>query len=349
MISPNGHEQRKTENVLVTGGGGFLGGALVRRLVAGGDRVRSFSRGVYPDLDHLGVEQYRGDLSDLSTVSRACDGVETVFHVAAKAPPWGKYNDYYRTNVTGTRNIISACQDSGVKRLIYTSSPSVIFNGQDMAGVDESTPYPIKFATHYSETKAIAEQEVVTASRKALLTISLRPHEIWGPGDNHIAPRLIARAKRLKQIGNGKNLIDTIYIDNAVDAHILAAEKLKENPSLSGRIYFISQGEPVLAWEMIDAILRAAGLSPVKGKIPYRIAWLVGGILELAYRLLSLPGEPYITRFTAYAVASSHWFNISAAEKDLGYTPRIGMDEGLLKLEDWLKYYYLKEKRNDLN
>ena len=232
MISPNGYEQRKTKNVLVTGGGGFLGGALVRRLVAAGDRVRSFSRGFYPDLEKLGVEQYRGDISDFPTVSRACDGVETVFHVAAKAPPWGKYNDYYQTNVAGTRNVIRACQDSGVKQLIYTSSPSVIFNGQDMAGVDESIPYPIKFATHYSETKAIAEQEVVKASRKDLLTISLRPHEIWGPGDNHIAPRLIARAKRLKQIGNGKNLIDTIYIDNAVDAHILAAEKLKENPRM---------------------------------------------------------------------------------------------------------------------
>ncbi len=332
--SREGHSPAK---VLVTGGGGFLGSAIVRRLIERGDEVRSLARNIYPDLEKLGVDQIQGDISNPDAVAQACDNRDIVFHVAAKPPPWGKYDDYYRINVTGTENIISSCLSQNIARLVYTSTPSVVFNGKDIEGADESMPYPQKFCTYYSETKAIAEQAVVRASNQQLKTIILRPHEIWGPGDNHILPRLVARAKRLKQIGSGKNRIDTIYIDDAADAHILAADKLQQNHELSGNIYFISQDEPVLAWDMVNALLKAAGCGPVKKTVPFRVAWLAGALLEFIYITFRLSGEPYITRFMAEAVSQSHWFNISAAKKDLGYRPKLTTAEGLQRLEDWFQ------------
>ena len=323
--------------VLVTGGGGFLGSAIIERLVKRGDAVRSLSRGQYPKLAAMGIDQIRGDIADRQTVQRACAGVDLVFHVAAKPPPWGKYRDYYKTNVSGTQNVIDECIRSKIARLVYTSTPSVVFDGTDMQGVDESVPYPAKFSAFYPETKAKAEQLVRKATGQRLRTVVLRPHQIWGPGDPHIAPRLIARAKRLKRIGSGKNLVDTTYIDNAVDAHILAADTLEKNPGISGNIYFISQAEPIPAWDMINAILAAAGLPPVKGAISYKTARTIGAIMEFFYRTFHFPGEPPMTRFLAEAVAKSHWFDISAAKKDLGYKPIVPMAEGLRRLEDWLK------------
>jgi len=333
-IPSNNH---KSESVLVTGGSGFLGTSIVRRLVDRGDRVRSLARNLYPALEAMGVEQVQGNIADPATVDEACRGMDAVFHTAAKPPPWGEYDDYYQTNVVGTRNVIEACLHQQVSRLIFTSTPSVIFNGDDLEGVDESFPYPAKYTSYYPATKAMAEQRVVKAADQGLNTIILRPHEIWGPGDPHFVPRLLARAKKLKQIGDGKNLVDTTYIDNAADAHLLAADKLRENPRLAGNIYFISQGEPMPAWDMINAILRCAGYGPVKGQVPFRVAWLMGALLEFCYKTLRISGEPPMTRFLAEAVASSHWFNIDAAKKDLGYRPRVPTAEGLQRLEQWLR------------
>ncbi len=337
MKTNESREVRLPAKVLVTGGGGFLGRAIVKRLVDRGDEVRSLARNAYSALAEMGVDQIQGDISNPEAVAKACDNREVVFHVAAKPPPWGKYEDYYRTNVTGTQNIINSCLSQNIARLVYTSTPSVVFNGKDIEGADESMPYPKKFCTEYSETKAMAEQAVVAASNQQLKTIILRPHEIWGPGDNHILPRLVARASRLKQIGNGKNRIDTIYIDDAADAHLLAADKLQGNPELSGKIYFISQDDPLPAWDMVNALLKAAGCSPIKKAVPFRIAWLAGALLEFVYKTLRLSGEPYITRFMAEAVSQSHWFNISAAKKDLGYRPQLTTAEGLQRLEDWFQ------------
>jgi len=328
---------RNSESVLVTGGGGFLGSAIIRRLVARGDRVRSLARNHYPALDALKIEQVQGDITDAAAVDKACRGAEVVLHVAAKPPPWGKYTDYYQTNVIGTRNVIDACLNQQAERLIYTSTPSVIFNGENLEGVDESFPYPARYNAYYPATKSMAEQQVVKAATQGLKTIILRPHEIWGPGDPHFVPRLLARAKKLKQIGDGKNLVDTTYIDNAADAHLLAADKLRQNPGLSGNIYFISQDEPVPAWDMVNAILKSAGYEPVKGKVPFRVAWLMGAVLEFCFKLFRLPGEPPMTRFLAEAVATSHWFNIAAARRDLGYQPQVTTAEGLKRLEAWLK------------
>lgn len=328
--------------VLVTGGGGFLGEAIVKLLVERGDDVRSLSRSFYPDLASMGVEQIQGDLSDKTAVERACKGVDLVFHTAAKAGIWGDYSEYYSTNVIGTQNIITACNKFNVPRLIYTSSPSVVFDGNDMEGVDESVPYPDKIQTYYLQTKAIAEKLVVKATDESLMTIILRPHVIWGPRDKHFLPRIIERAKRLVRVGNGRNLVDTIYIDNAAEAHILASESLEQNHKLSGNIYFISQDEPIPVWDMVNAILKAAGLEPVKRSIPHGMAWLVGALLEFLYKTFNIGGEPQMTRFLANELAKAHWFDISAARKDLGYVPRVSTDEGLRRLENWLQDNHLK-------
>jgi len=321
----------------VTGGAGFLGSAIVERLVARGDEVRSISRGYYPQLEKMGVEQVRGDLSDKSKVELACHDQELVFHAASKFGIWGDYNDFYQTNVIGTQNIIDGCRCQNVSKLVYTSTPNVIFNGTPEEGVDESVPYPSKFPAHYPKTKALAEQKVRKAADDRLKTIILRPHFMWGPGDNHGFPRIVARAKRLKIIGDGKNLIDVTYIDDAVDAHLLAAEKLDQNPALSGKVYFISQGEPYPAWGMINNFLKVAGLDPITRSIPHRVAWIAGACLELIYTLFKIKGEPFMTRYLANVCATSQWFDISAARKDLGYQPQVSIEEGLKRLEEWLK------------
>ncbi len=337
MIPNALHDTHKPEKVLVTGGGGFLGKAIASRLVARGDQVRSLSRNFYPELEAMGIDQIQGDIADAKTVARACENKSIVYHVAAKPPPWGSYGDYHQTNVVGTQNIIDSCRERDQLRLIFTSTPSVVHNGKAIEGADESMPYPKQFNNHYAKTKAAAEQLVVRATRRNLNAIILRPHKIWGPGDNQILARLVARAKKLKQIGDGKNLIDVTYIDDAADAHILAADKLRENPDLSGNIYFISQGEPVRAWYMINEFLKAAGCKPVEKKVPFRVAWVTGAVLEGIYKVLRLQKEPYITRFLAETVSLSNWFRIDAAQKDLGYAPEVTVEEGLPRLAKWLE------------
>lgn len=324
--------------ILVTGGGGFLGGAIVRLLVSKGEQVRSFSRTSYAELEALGVEQVTGDLTDSRTVHSACRGVEAVFHVAAKAGVWGSFRAFYMPNVLGTRNIIQACRSCGVQRLIYTSSPSVVFDGKDMEGVNESAPYPSSFHSHYSHTKALAEQQVLSAAHKGIPAVALRPHLIWGPGDNHLVPRILERAHRLRRVGDGNNLVDTIYIDNAAWAHVLAESQLKKNPSLSGRVYFISQDDPIALWEMVDLILAAGGKPEVTRSISQKSAWFAGAVLETLYKLLRIESEPPMTRFVAKELATSHWFDIRAAKTDLGYAPMVSTQEGLDRLAEWLKY-----------
>ncbi len=331
---------KSLHKVLVTGGGGFLGGAIVKQLVDRGKDVRSFSRNFYPELAQLGVEQIQGDIVDKTAVEQACKGVELVFHVAAKPGVWGNYADYYPTNVMGTQHVIDACKKHGVLRLVFTSSPSVVFDGTDMEGVDESVPYPEKFHAHYPKTKAMAEQLVIKAADKDLMTITLRPHLIWGPKDNHLVPRIIERAGRLVRVGSGKNLVDTIYIDNAAEAHVLAADRLKENPGLSGKVYFISQDNPVPLWDMVNDILKTAGHPPVKRAIPRKIAWLMGALFEVVFKMFRIRGEPQMTRFLADELATAHWFDIRAARKDLGYAPTVSIKEGLSRLEQWLQNRY---------
>ncbi|OQY50658.1 MAG: 3-beta hydroxysteroid dehydrogenase [Desulfobacteraceae bacterium 4572_87] len=326
--------------ILVTGGGGFLGNAIAERLLKRGDRVRSFSRGDYPELRASGVDVQRGDLADKKAVMTAVEGCDAVFHVAAKPGIWGTYREYHATNVTGTENIIEACRQTGVSRLVYTSSPSVVFAGGSMEGVNESAPYPKSHPTHYLTTKARAENMVLSANSKTLSTIALRPHLIWGPGDPNFLPRLIERRKsgRLAKLGKKPHLVDCIFIDNAADAHILALERLHPGSPVAGKAYFISQGDPIDIGDLMDRILLAAGLDPIDRIISEKLAYGAGWLLELIYGTLKLKGEPPMTRFLAKQLSTAHWFDMSAARKELGYKPAISIQEGLMRLEASLKH-----------
>lgn len=324
---------------LVTGAGGFLGEYIVEQLVARGDQVRGFGRGHYPRLGGLGVEFIRGDIRDAAAVSEACRGTDVVFHAAAVAGIWGSWDYFYGINTEGTSNVIAACRQHGVRRLVYTSSPSVTFDAVDQCGIDESAPYASRWLCHYPHTKALAEQQVLVAhGHQGLLTCSLRPHLIWGPRDQHLIPRLIDRARngQLRRVGEGKNVIDAVYVENAATAHLLAADRLSEKSPIGGRAYFISNDEPVNCWDWINQILELAGLPRVTRGISYNTAWRIGATLELAWKLLRRNSEPRMTRFLAAQLATSHYFNIGRARSELGYQPAITMTEGMVRLREWL-------------
>jgi len=325
--------------ILVTGGGGFLGKEIVRMLCKFDLEVRSISRQFYEELDQLGVQQTQSDLSNYSTVGKAFEGCQLVFHVAAKAGIWGDPSDFYNSNVIGTRNVIKGCLENGVRRLVYTSSPSVVFNGQDMDGVDESVPYGSQFTAHYPETKAIAEKEVLSQDGPLLATVALRPHLIWGPDDPHIIPGLIRRARQghLRRIGNEDKLVDFTYIQNAAHAHLLAAKNLNANSPIAGKAYFITDDQPEPLWDFVNKLLQTGELQPIHKRVNRKIAYLAASILETLHRFLKRSGEPRITRFLVEELATSHWFNISAAKQDLGYSPIISRQEGLAQVRKWLK------------
>jgi 2-alkyl-3-oxoalkanoate reductase len=332
-------------HALVTGGGGFLGRTIVEQLLARGDRVRSFGRGAYPELEAMGVEVVRGDITDGRAVHDACADVDCVFHTAARAGVGVRRQDFERPNLTGTTMVIVACRAHCTPRLVYTSSPSVTFAGKDQHGIDEAVPHALKWleshGAHYSYSKAVAETAVLAPIQgRTTQACALRPHLIWGPRDAHLIPRLIHRARRgrLRRVGDGTNLVDICYVENAAAAHLAAADALAAPDSpAAGRAYYISQGEPVNCWQWIDEILALAGLPRVRKSISLKAAWRLGAACEAAYRLLRLCGEPPMTRFLAAQLARSHWYDISAARRDLGYEPKVSTAEGMRRLGEWLR------------
>jgi nucleoside-diphosphate-sugar epimerase len=324
--------------VLVTGGGGFLGQALCRRLVERGFDVTSFNRGTYPALEALGVRQVQGDLADRDAVLAAAAGVGAIFHNAAKAGAWGSYDSYHRANVIGTRNVIDACHAHGIARLVYTSTPSVTHRATHPVegGTADDVPYGTDFKAPYATTKAIAEREVLAANDASLATIALRPRLIWGPGDNQLLPRLAerARAGRLRLVGTGENLIDTTYIDNAAQAHLDAFHHLVPGAACAGRAYFISNGEPMPVRALVNGLLRAVGAPPVDKHLSFRAAYAIGAACEAAWTVLPLRGEPPITRFLAEQLSTAHWYDMGPATRDFGYVPKVTIAEGLARLAE---------------
>ena len=325
--------------VLVTGGAGFLGGGLCRGLLARGDTPVSFQRRHSAALEALGVEQRLGDLADAGAVVRACAGVDAVLHNAAKAGQWGSRESYFSANVTGTDNVIKACRAQRIARLVYTSTPSVTHSGRTpVAGGNEAnTPYGDGFKAWYPASKKIAEQRLLAANDGSLATVALRPRLIWGPGDTQLLPRLVDRALagRLRFVGDGENRMDTTFIDNAVDAHLRALDALQPGAACAGRAYFISNGEPLSAREIVNDLLRAADAPEVDKSLPFAAAYAAGAVLELVWRLLRLQGEPPMTRFLAEQLSTTHWYDISAAERDFGYRPRVSVADGLAQTAAW--------------
>ena len=325
----------KKSSVLVTGGTGFLGRNLVERLLGEDRRVTVLARHADPALENRGVKFIRASLDDASAVTAACAGMETVFHTAAKVGVWGRSDDFFRTNVLGTRAVLDGCRAHGVSRLVYTSTPSVVYNGRDLAGADESLPLTTACPSPYPLTKAIAEHEVLAANSPSLRTIALRPHLIWGVGDPHLVPRVLARARagRLRIVGDGQNRVDMVHVANAVDAHLLAERALSAQlPAACGRAYFITNGEPVVLWDWINDLLRALGEPPITKKISLRAAATIGTICETLWRVLPVQTDPPMTRFIAAELAKDHWFDLTAARHDLGYAPHVTMAAGTAEL-----------------
>ncbi|MCA9601679.1 MAG: NAD-dependent epimerase/dehydratase family protein [Polyangiales bacterium] len=319
---------------LVTGASGFLGGAIAHALLDRGERIRAFARKPMPELEARGAEIHRGDLADAEAVHRAAAGTDLVFHVGAKAGVWGPFAEYHASNVVGTTNVLAACKAHGIRKLVYTSSPSVVHAGADIRGADESLPYAEHFESAYPATKAEAERMVRAANGPELATVSLRPHLIWGPGDNQITPRLIARARagRLVFPGGGKALIDSTYIASAVEAHLLAAEHIDVGAPCAGQAYFITQGEPMEVMALVNAILETAGVPPVRRTVPVGVAVAAGAVMETLWRAVGAKTEPPLTRFLARQLATDHYFSIEAARRDLGFGPSVSIADGLAAL-----------------
>lgn len=326
--------------VLVTGATGFLGQYVVEQLRARGDAVRGLCRRAAPELESLGVEIVRGDITDRAAVVAACQGVDAVIHTAAIAGIGMQWAPFFATNVLATRHVLDGCREHGVGRLVYTSSPSVTFDGSPQRNVDLTGPYPTRWLAHYPHTKAIAELEVINAHRPGLLhTCSLRPHLIWGPRDRHLIPRLLERARsgRLRRVGDGTNLVDMIYVENAAAAHLSALDKLAAADPVGGCAYFLSQGEPVNCWDWINEILALAGLPPVRKAVSFATANRVGAVCEFIWRVLRRTDEPPMTRFLAAQLAKDHYFDLTRARADLGYEPRISTSDGMRRLGEWLR------------
>lgn len=356
--APDGSLPLAQAPVLVTGGTGFLGRRLVERLLTAGRSVTILGRTPAPDLEKRGVRFIRASLDDAPAVQAACAGIKTIFHTAAKVGVWGRYDDFFRTNVLGTRALLAGARAHGVTHFIHTSTPSVVYNARALCDADESLPLTTACPSPYPLTKALAEGEVLAAHSESFRTIALRPHLIWGVGDPHLVPRVLARARagRLRIVGDGQNQVDMVHVENAVDAHLLAENALNPYPllkdarggeitpaslgsppatsrqSAGGRAYFITNGEPVYLWTWINALLVALGEPPVTKKISLRTASALGACCETTWRFFPLRGEPPMTRFIAAELAKDHWFNLAAARRDLNYTPRITMAAGTAEL-----------------
>ena len=311
---------------LVTGGGGFVGGALVRRLRDLGHDVMALGRRPAPALDAEGIRTAIQDLAQpdaAAGLTRLFAGVDCVFHTAAHVKMWGPREAFVRGNITATDNVIAACRSAGVRRLVFTSSPSVVAADHDLRGIDASMPYPARYRALYPETKAAAERAVLAAHGDTLRTISLRPHLIFGPGDTNLVPTILkrARAGRLVQVGNGKNLVDLTFIDDCVAAHVLAAAALDDRPTAGGRAFFISQGTPVSLWEWIGRVLALHDAPPVRRRISTQAAQLLATIAETVWKTGGFASDPPLTRFLAAEMATDHYFDIGAARRELGYAP----------------------------
>ncbi len=325
------------KKVLITGGGGFLGRVIARKCVERGDAVYSFSRTNHPELAAMGVTQILGDVSDAQAVVDAMSGMEVVFHLASKKGNWGRLSSYYKTNVKGTRNVIAGCKANHVKALIYTSTTRVML-GMDMkqsAGKNEG--YPDRFISNYAMSKAFAEQAVRKAADNDLRTIVLRPHMIWGPGDTSSVPGLLKHNGPMFRIGDGKNKVTGIFVDDAALAHLAAEEKVCENPSLSGKTYVIGQNDPILLWDFIDSIRSIKGQSPVWISLPTGVAYPMGKAMEFLFKNFRIPFAPILTANTARELSLTHVFDSQPAQEDLGFQTSVTVPEGMKLYESWLK------------
>ncbi|MHA6529987.1 NAD-dependent epimerase/dehydratase family protein [Paenibacillus sp. BAC0078] len=321
---------------LVTGATGFLGRHTARRLVKLGWEVyglgRSLEAGV--QLEREGTFFVGADLRNAEAVSRACKGMDVVFHCAALSSPWGKYSEFYGCNVEGTRHIVEGCLQHGVERLIHISTPSIYSSRSSHIDIREADPLPQKPANSYAATKLLAERVVEQAAKAGLTAFMLRPRAIFGPMDNALFPRLLEanKAKGVPLLDGGGALIDLTCVDNVVDAMLLCCTA---PPQAAGRAYNISNGEPVMFKELLARLFAKLNIPLRTRRIPYRTAYAAAGLLEGIHKLLPFLGEPILTRYSASALGISQTLDISLAREMLGYRPRVTIDEGIESFAEW--------------
>ena len=329
---------------LVTGGGGFLGLEIVRRLRARGDEVVSYSRTKHPAVEQSGAQSVQGNLTDELQLAEAMRGCDGVFHVAAKAGIWGSKADYAHTNIAGTLSVVRAVRAAGISKLVHTSSPSVCFDGRDHLEADNRLPLALETLSKqsisaYAWSKAEAEQLVQAAHGPELTTVILRPHLIFGHGDPHLLPRVAMRAQRRKlfAVGTRTNRVSLCHVTNAAHAHVQAMDRLHPAAAHAGQAYFINQTESVCLWDWLDQLCRELHWPTSRGPIPLWLARSAGALAETCWSGLGLRGEPPITRFTAMQLALSHTYSMMPAQRDFGYQEQVDLAAATADAVRWLR------------
>jgi nucleoside-diphosphate-sugar epimerase len=317
--------------VFVTGGSGFIGGRLIERLAADGHTVRGIARSdrAAARIRERGGEPVSGDLSNVAAMRAGAKGCELAFHAAATLGDWGAPEDFERGNVEGTRNALTACADSGVRRFVHVGTEAALLAGEPLVQVDESAPLRPDSPALYSSTKARAEQLVRDASRDGFETVVVRPRFVWGVGDTTLLPTMteMVRSGRFAWIGGGRHLTATTHVDNAVEGLVLGAER-----GQAGNVYFVTDGEPVVFREFVSELLRTQGVDAPTRSIPASVAGALATAGETAWRALRLPGRPPLTRFAYWVSSQECTIRIDKARRELGYEPVKSRDAGLAEL-----------------
>ncbi|HEU4977470.1 MAG TPA: NAD-dependent epimerase/dehydratase family protein [Solirubrobacteraceae bacterium] len=320
-------------SAFVTGGSGFIGGALVRRLVADGWSVRALARSdaAAQKVRALGAEPAPGDLSDAVAMTAGAGGCELVFHCAAHLGDWGRREDFERANVDGTRNALSAARQAGVRRFVHVGTEAAVLAGQPLVEADERAPLRFDSKALYSATKARAEEAVVEANGDGLETVVVRPRFVWGRGDTTLLPQIVAAARsgRWAWIGGGRHRTSTTHVENVVHGLLLGAER-----GAPGGVYFVTDGPPVVFREFVSRLLETQGVEAPQRTLPRPLAHALAAGGETAWRVLPLPGRPPLTRFAYWVSAMECTIDISRARSELGYEPVKDMEAGLRELEE---------------
>jgi len=316
--------------VLVTGASGLLGRVTAQRLMARGDEVTVLQRRPAA----LPCAEVLGDVADRSAVARAVAGQDAVVHLAAKVDVTGPWDEYARANIEGTRNVLATCAAAGVRRVVHVSSPSVAHAGAPLMGAGADPADPARARGNYSRSKAVAEQEALAADSAALAVLVVRPHLVWGPGDEQLVARIVARAEsgRLPLIGSGAALIDTTYVDNAAAALVAAVDVCG---TVHGEALVVSNGEPRPVGDILRRLCSASGSPPPRGRIPVPAAWLAGAAVEGLWTATRRRSTPPLTRFLTEQLSTAHWFDQRRTRAALGWRPEIGLDEGFARLATW--------------